>query len=95
LRRGRVEPVVRQSRRTGQQKAPAGWIARKVRDIVLPMFLRKGADAARELYGYALPKWDQPLASMHNATAGSSRPPGGRNPHETCQTTWTVHPGDQ
>jgi 2-polyprenyl-6-methoxyphenol hydroxylase-like FAD-dependent oxidoreductase len=61
LRRGRVEPVVRQSRRTGRQKAPAGWIGRKVRDLVLPMFLRKSAAAAtRELYGYALPSWDGP-----------------------------------
>ena len=61
LRRGRVEPVVRQSRRTGRQKAPAGWIGRKIRDFVLPMFLRQGADAAaRELYGYELPKWDTP-----------------------------------
>ena len=28
LRRGRVEPIVKQSRRTGQQKAPAGWLGR-------------------------------------------------------------------
>ena len=56
LRRGRVEPVVRQSRRTGRQKAPTGWIGRTIRDLVLPMFLRQSADAARELYDYALPK---------------------------------------
>ena len=55
LRRGRVEPVVRQSRRTGQQKAPSGWLGRKIRDLVLPVFLRKSADAARELYSYPLP----------------------------------------
>ena len=54
LRRDRVEPVVRQSRRTGQQKAPAGWMARKVRDLVLPLFLRKSAEAARTLYSYPL-----------------------------------------
>jgi 2-polyprenyl-6-methoxyphenol hydroxylase-like FAD-dependent oxidoreductase len=61
LRRRRVEPVVRQSRRTGRQKAPSGWIGRKIRDFVLPLFLRKGAEAAaRELYGYQLPKWDAP-----------------------------------
>ena len=60
LRRARVEPVVRQSRRTGRQKAPAGWMGRKIRDLVLPVFLRQAADAARELYNYALPVWDEP-----------------------------------
>ena len=60
LRRDRVEPVVRQSRRTGQQKAPAGWMGRKIRDLVLPVFLRQAADAARELYNYALPAWEEP-----------------------------------
>jgi FAD-dependent urate hydroxylase len=64
LRRGSVEPVVRQSRRTGQQKAPAGWMGRKIRDLVLPRFLRKAAEDARELYAYALPVWDEPLWSL-------------------------------
>ena len=50
MRRDRVEPVVHQSRRTGQQKAPAGWIGRTVRDLVLPMFLRQAAVAAQEPY---------------------------------------------
>jgi 2-polyprenyl-6-methoxyphenol hydroxylase-like FAD-dependent oxidoreductase len=62
LRRGRVEPVVRQSRRTGQQKAPAGWIARKVSDFVLPIFLRKSAEAARTLYSYPL-EWEERMAT--------------------------------
>lgn len=71
MRRDRVEPVVRQSRRTGRQKAPSGWMGRKVRDLILPMFLRKGAEGARELYSYVLPKWDEPLASRHAAAASS------------------------
>ena len=62
MRRDRVEPVVRQSRRTGQQKAPAGWMARKVRDLVLPIFLRKSAEAARTLYSYPL-LWDEHMAT--------------------------------
>lgn len=62
LRRDRVEPVVRQSRRTGRQKAPAGWIARKVRDLVLPIFLRKSAEAARTLYSYPL-AWEERMAT--------------------------------
>ena len=57
-RRGRVEPVVRQSRRTGRQKAPTGWIGRTIRDLVLPMFLRQAAEGARELYRYQLPAWE-------------------------------------
>src|SRR5262245_29892445 len=50
LRRDRVEPVVKQSRRTGRQKAPSGWIGRRVRDLILPTFLKSGARAAQELY---------------------------------------------
>ena len=61
LRRDRVEPVIRQSRRTGRQKAPAGWMARKIRDLVLPMFLRKSAEAAGALYRYKL-DWDERVA---------------------------------
>ena len=62
LRRERVEPIVKQSRRTGQQKAPAGWIGRKVRDLVLPVFLRRGAEATAEVYRYQL-NWDEPIAA--------------------------------
>jgi 2-polyprenyl-6-methoxyphenol hydroxylase-like FAD-dependent oxidoreductase len=60
LRRPRVDPIARQSRRTGQQKAPAGWLGRKVRDLVLPIFLRSAARAADEVYRYAL-DWDSPI----------------------------------
>jgi 2-polyprenyl-6-methoxyphenol hydroxylase-like FAD-dependent oxidoreductase len=54
LRRDRVERVVKQARQTGSQKAPSGWFARKVRDLVLPIFLRKGAQAAQALYAFPL-----------------------------------------
>ena len=57
LRRDRVERVVRQARRTGAQKAPAGWLGRKIRDLVLPIFLVRSAQAAQELYTYPL-EWD-------------------------------------
>jgi 2-polyprenyl-6-methoxyphenol hydroxylase-like FAD-dependent oxidoreductase len=62
LRRKRVEPIVKQSRRTGQQKAPAGWIGRKVRDLVLPVFLRRGAEATAQVYRYEL-NWDEPIGA--------------------------------
>ena len=61
VRRKRVEPIVRQSRRTGQQKVPTGWLGRKVRDLILPTFLRKGAQAANRLYAFPV-KWDEPIA---------------------------------
>jgi 2-polyprenyl-6-methoxyphenol hydroxylase-like FAD-dependent oxidoreductase len=54
MRRARVEPILKQSRRTGQQKAPTGWLGRRVRDLILPIFLKSGARAANELYGYAV-----------------------------------------
>jgi 2-polyprenyl-6-methoxyphenol hydroxylase-like FAD-dependent oxidoreductase len=64
LRRGRVTPVVRQSRRTGKQKAPSGWIGRRVRDLMLPMFLRMAASGAQELYRWTPPAWDQPIGEV-------------------------------
>lgn len=61
LRRSRVEPILKQSRRTGQQKAPTGWLGRRIRDLILPIFLKSGARAANELYGYAL-DWEKRVA---------------------------------
>ena len=58
LRRDRAERVLKQSRQTGQQKAPTGWLGRKMRDLVLPMFLRKGAQAAEWMYSYPF-DWDE------------------------------------
>jgi 2-polyprenyl-6-methoxyphenol hydroxylase-like FAD-dependent oxidoreductase len=58
LRRARVEPIIKQSRRTGQQKTPTGWLGRRIRDVVLPIFLKSGARAANELYRYAL-DWEE------------------------------------
>jgi 2-polyprenyl-6-methoxyphenol hydroxylase-like FAD-dependent oxidoreductase len=62
IRRVRVGPIVKQSRRTGKQKAPSGWLGRAMRDAMLPMFLRLGAKGAAELYRYR-PAWDQPFAA--------------------------------
>jgi 2-polyprenyl-6-methoxyphenol hydroxylase-like FAD-dependent oxidoreductase len=63
LRRPRVDPVVRFARQTAQRKAPSGWLGRKVRDLVLPVFLRKGAQAAQALYQYPL-DWDSPVRGI-------------------------------
>lgn len=61
LRRTRVDPIAKQSRRTGNQKAPANWIARKMRDLILPIFLRSAARAAGEIYRYPL-DWNEPVS---------------------------------
>jgi 2-polyprenyl-6-methoxyphenol hydroxylase-like FAD-dependent oxidoreductase len=61
LRRDRVEPILKQSRRTGQQKAPTGWLGRRIRDAVLPIFLKSSARAANELRGYAV-DWEKRIA---------------------------------
>jgi len=61
MRRPRVEPVVKQSRRTGQQKAPTGWLGRKIRDLILPVFLKSSAQSATELYRYAV-NWEERVA---------------------------------
>jgi 2-polyprenyl-6-methoxyphenol hydroxylase-like FAD-dependent oxidoreductase len=63
LRRPRVEPIARQSRRTGRRKAPSGWAGRKLRDLVLPMFLTRAADAAQRLYTYPL-DWNEPISPV-------------------------------
>jgi len=62
LRRDRVERVVKQSRRTGERKAPTGWLGRKIRDLILPMFLRKGAQATEWMYSYAI-DWNERISS--------------------------------
>ena len=61
LRRDRVEPILKQSRRTGQRKAPTGWLGRRIRDLILPIFLKSSARSANELYGYAL-DWEKRVA---------------------------------
>ena len=63
LRRARVEPIVRQSRRTGQKKAPSGWLGRRIRDLILPAFLRQGARTADRLYAFPL-DWDAPVVPV-------------------------------
>ena len=62
LRRDRVERVAKQSRRIGEQKAPTGWLGRKIRDLILPVFLRKGAQATEWMYAYQL-DWDERISS--------------------------------
>jgi hypothetical protein len=63
LRRDRVERVVKQSWRIGERKAPTGWLGRKMRDLILPVFLRKGAKAAESIYEYKL-DWEERISRI-------------------------------
>jgi 2-polyprenyl-6-methoxyphenol hydroxylase-like FAD-dependent oxidoreductase len=51
-RRERVEDVVEISRTTGHQKAPSNTLARKVRDMVLPFFLKRGVENFERIHSY-------------------------------------------
>jgi len=51
-RRERVEDVAEISRTTGHQKAPSNALARKVRDTVLPFFLKRGVENFERIHSY-------------------------------------------
>ncbi|MDC0666236.1 FAD-dependent oxidoreductase [Nannocystis radixulma] len=58
-RRGRVEAIVRQARKNGDGKAPAGPVAAWFRDRMLPLFLRLGAKAQAEAFAHRV-EWAAP-----------------------------------
>ncbi|PCC73547.1 2-polyprenyl-6-methoxyphenol hydroxylase [Nannocystis exedens] len=60
-RRARVEAVVRQARKNGDGKAPAGPVAAWFRDRMLPLFLRAGAAAQARFYEHRV-EWSTPTA---------------------------------
>lgn len=65
LRRDRVEEIVKQARRTGNQKAPSGAFGRALRDLVLPFFLKMGVKQTEPVYSYRV-DWDERIpASVH------------------------------
>jgi 2-polyprenyl-6-methoxyphenol hydroxylase-like FAD-dependent oxidoreductase len=64
LRRARAERVVRDSRKTGNQKAASNPVARWLRDLLMPMILKRFANAGSLdwLYSYKV-VWDAPAAA--------------------------------
>ncbi|MFA6116734.1 MAG: NAD(P)/FAD-dependent oxidoreductase [Sphingomonas sp.] len=52
LRRGRVERVVRITARNRSQKGPASWFGQRVRDLILPVFVRIGIRSGRKLFSF-------------------------------------------
>lgn len=56
-RNDRVEKVARDAKRNSNRKAPTNAVTRKIRDLVLPFFLRMGVKSARETYSHQV-DWD-------------------------------------
>ena len=61
LRRNRVEKVVAEARRTGNQKAPSNALGRGLRDLLLPFFLKRGVRSARAATAYRV-DWEATVA---------------------------------
>jgi 2-polyprenyl-6-methoxyphenol hydroxylase-like FAD-dependent oxidoreductase len=72
LRRARAEKVVQVSRKTGDNKAAANPIARWIRDLMLPFFLKRFANPTSQawLYSYKV-DWDEPALET---VAGQGQP---------------------
>jgi FAD-dependent urate hydroxylase len=60
LRRDRVEEIIKMSRETGNQKAPSNLVTRKVRDLMLPFFLKRGVGSFEKIYSYRV-DWNEPV----------------------------------
>jgi 2-polyprenyl-6-methoxyphenol hydroxylase-like FAD-dependent oxidoreductase len=60
IRKQRVEHVVDVTRRTGDAKEPPGFFGRLTRDLILPIFLKKGVSAAADIHDHHIP-WDDSL----------------------------------
>ncbi len=63
MRRERVDDIVELSRDTGTQKAPSNIFTRKLRDLVLPFFLKRGVDRFEQIYSYRV-DWTEPIRSV-------------------------------
>jgi 2-polyprenyl-6-methoxyphenol hydroxylase-like FAD-dependent oxidoreductase len=68
LRRSRAERVVRLSRQTGNQKAASNPVARWLRDLMLPYFLKRFTNPASLawLYSYHV-TWERPVSDLKQA----------------------------
>jgi 2-polyprenyl-6-methoxyphenol hydroxylase-like FAD-dependent oxidoreductase len=61
IRRGRVEKLVREARRTGNRKAASNPVTRAIRDLVLPVFLKSGVKGLRQVYAHQI-EWRDKVA---------------------------------
>lgn len=63
LRRKRVLRVLRQSHRIVRQSVPRGAMSRTLRDLVMPLFLRRGQSATKWMYSWQ-PAWHDRIPSF-------------------------------
>ncbi|MCX4820564.1 FAD-dependent monooxygenase [Streptomyces sp. NBC_01142] len=68
LRKERVEKIIKEGRKTGNQKAASNNFQRTVRDLVLPFFLKLGVKATHPVYSYRV-DWDAPVTPASVAAA--------------------------
>ena len=61
LRKARVEKLTRQARRTGNQKGEVGPVGAWFRDRLLPLFLKRAAEANAWVYAYKV-EWEGRVA---------------------------------
>lgn len=59
-RKDRVESVAKDAKRNSNRKAPTNAVTRKIRDLVLPFFLRMGVKSARKTYSHRI-DWGEPV----------------------------------
>lgn len=62
LRKDRVEEVATNARRNSNRKAPSNVVTRKLRDLVLPFFLKMGVKSAKQTYSYRI-DWDDTVGT--------------------------------
>jgi 2-polyprenyl-6-methoxyphenol hydroxylase-like FAD-dependent oxidoreductase len=63
LRKDRVEKIAKVARRNSSQKGPSNAVTRKVRDLILPFFLRMGVKSAKRTYSYTV-DWDEMMTVL-------------------------------
>lgn len=68
LRRDRVAEIVKMSRETENQKAPSNVVTRKVRDLVLPFFLKRGVESFEQIYSYRV-DWNKDVRTLAHQSA--------------------------
>jgi 2-polyprenyl-6-methoxyphenol hydroxylase-like FAD-dependent oxidoreductase len=68
IRQERVEAIIKEGRRTGNQKAATSGFQRAVRDLVLPFFLKLGVRATVPVYAYRV-SWEEKVTENEVAAA--------------------------
>lgn len=71
LRKDRVEMVAKDARRNSNRKAPSNVVTRKIRDLVLPFFLKLGVRSAKQTYSYTV-DWDEAVSVANTGDAAGN-----------------------